>query len=138
VQKIEKENATIQLIGLADAAFTDVETMIETFYDLSQNTSDFTIMLAHRPEHIKVYARDNIDLVFSGHAHGGQVRMPFTSQGIIAPGQGFFPKYTEGVYTQNNTNMVVSRGLGPSVCPIRLFNRPELVVVTLEYIDKSQ
>ena len=82
-------------------------------------------------EYFNIYSKDNIDLVFSGHAHGGQVRLPFIG-GLYAPGQGLFPKYTRGIYKQNNTSMVVSRGLGNSIFPIRVFNRPELVVVTLK------
>ena len=68
--------------------------------------------------------------VFSGHAHGGQIRLPFVG-GIYAPGQGLFPEYTEGVYTEGKTNMIVSRGLGNSLFPLRVFNRPEIVVCEL-------
>ena len=89
------------------------------------------VLLAHRPELLEVYAACNVDLVFSGHAHGGQVRLPFVG-GLIAPNQGFFPKYTSGLHVLQNTTMVISRGLGNSIIPLRLFNRPELVVVTLE------
>ncbi|MDF2804609.1 MAG: phosphoesterase, partial [Anaerocolumna sp.] len=72
-----------------------------------------------------------IDLVFSGHAHGGQFRIPFIG-GLVAPDQGFLPKYTSGRYDKNNTVMYVSRGLGNSIIPIRIFNRPEIVVVKLK------
>jgi predicted MPP superfamily phosphohydrolase len=89
------------------------------------------VLLAHRPELLEVYAACNVDLVFSGHAHGGQVRLPFVG-GLIAPNQGFFPKYTSGLHVLQNTTMVISRGLGNSIIPLRLFNRPELVVVTLK------
>jgi len=71
-----------------------------------------------------------VDLVFAGHAHGGQFRFPFLG-GLFAPNQGLFPKYTSGVYTEADTSMVVSRGLSNSIIPVRVFNRPELVVVTL-------
>jgi predicted MPP superfamily phosphohydrolase len=90
----------------------------------------FQILLCHRPELFEIYARENIDLIFSGHAHGGQVRIPFVGA-IVAPDQGFFPKYSSGAYTQNQSTMIVSRGLGNSIIPIRIFNRPEIVVVTL-------
>ncbi|MNP80788.1 phosphodiesterase YaeI [compost metagenome] len=70
-------------------------------------------------------------MVFSGHAHGGQFRIPFVG-GLLAPNQGFFPKYTSGIYKEDNTSMIVSRGLGNSIFPFRINNSPELVVVTLE------
>ena len=91
----------------------------------------FTILLAHRPDYFREYAACGFDLVFSGHAHGGQVRLPFIG-GLFAPNQGFFPKYTSGVYEKDRTKMVVSRGLGNSVIPLRLFNRPEIVEVELK------
>lgn len=90
----------------------------------------FRILLSHRPEKLSVYTKNKFDLVFSGHAHGGQVRIPFIG-GIIAPQQGFFPKYTSGKYTKDNTVMIVSRGLGNSQAPVRVFNRPEIILTTL-------
>ena len=86
--------------------------------------------LFYRPEFIQNYAAEKIDLVLSGHAHGGQVRLPFIG-GLVAPNQGIFPTYTAGLYEKQNTSMVVSRGLGNSIIPQRIFNRPELVVVQL-------
>lgn len=77
-----------------------------------------------------VYKEFNFDLVFSGHAHGGQIRIPLIG-GILAPDQGFFPKYSEGIIKEGPTSIVVSRGLGNSIFPFRIFNRPELVVVSL-------
>ena len=74
--------------------------------------------------------RAGVDLVLSGHAHGGQIRLPFVG-GLIAPGQGLFPEYDAGLYTEGDTHMVVSRGIGNSVFPFRVNNRPEIVVVTL-------
>lgn len=91
----------------------------------------FHILLSHRPECLKIYAEQGVDLVFSGHAHGGQFRLPFFG-GLFAPNQGIFPKYTSGQYCQKNTTMIVSRGLGDSIFPQRIFNRPELIVVTLK------
>ena len=89
------------------------------------------MVISHRPEEFDVYASQKIDIVFSGHAHGGQFRIPGLG-GLVAPGQGLFPKYTSGAYREEDTTMVVSRGLGNSIIPIRIFNMPEIVVVTLK------
>lgn len=90
----------------------------------------FRLLLVHRPEMLARYARYGFDLILSGHAHGGQIRLPFLG-GLVAPGQGFFPRYSSGVYRENRSVMVVSRGLGNSLFPQRIFNRPEIVEVTL-------
>ncbi len=92
---------------------------------------EYTILLAHRPEHIKLYSEKGFDLVFSGHAHGGQFRFSLIG-GIYAPGQGLFPKYTEGVHTVGNTDIVISRGLGNATFPFRIGNNPEVIAVTLK------
>ena len=99
---------------------------------LSQvNISDgFTILSSHRPEYFNVYQNKNIDLVLSGHAHGGQFRLPLGG-GVIAPGQGLFPKYDAGAYTENGTTMIVSRGIGNSIIPVRINNPPEIVIIEL-------
>ncbi len=96
-----------------------------------KGVSGYTVLLAHHPEYIDKYAEHGVDLVFSGHAHGGQFRFPLIG-GLYAPGQGVFPKYTEGVHEYDDTAMIVSRGLGRSSFPFRFGNPPELVVVTLE------
>ena len=91
---------------------------------------EFRILLTHRPERLETYADCRMDLVFAGHAHGGQFRLPGIG-GLIAPHQGLFPQYTAGPYSRQNTTMFVSRGLGNSLIPIRVFNRPQVVVVKL-------
>ena len=128
----------ITLIGIEDPAFTndypsgkDDEYMEQTLGGLTAEDDGFTIVLSHRPELLSSYAKCNVDLVFSGHAHGGQFRIPFIG-GLYAPGQGFFPKYTQGVNVEKNTSLVISRGVGNSAFPFRLNNRPEIVLVTLE------
>jgi predicted MPP superfamily phosphohydrolase len=93
-------------------------------------SDNYRILLSHRPEAFYQYSSYGVDLVFSGHAHGGQFRLPFIG-GLYAPDQGYFPKFTSGIYRDGRTSMVVSRGLGNSVIPLRLFNRPEVVLVTL-------
>jgi predicted MPP superfamily phosphohydrolase len=102
-----------------------------------QNSIDstiFTILLSHRPERISELLPLNCDLVVSGHAHGGQWRIPYILEnGLIAPNQGFFPKYTNGEYFFGNTELIVSRGLArESTAAPRMFNRPELVIISLQ------
>ena len=89
----------------------------------------YSILLTHRPERVDAY--EGFDLVLAGHAHGGQVRIPFIG-GIIAPHQGFFPELTEDLHEENGTYLVISRGLGNSLFPFRVNNRPEVVLITLE------
>ena len=86
--------------------------------------------LQNKPIHLTKHSGQEFDLVLSGHAHGGQIRLPFTD-GLFAPNQGLFPKYTSGKFKKYNTDMIVSRGLGNSLFPFRIFNRPELIVTTL-------
>lgn len=88
----------------------------------------FHILLSHRPEFFETYVNQGFDLVFTGHAHGGQFRGPF-GVCVIAPDQGLFPKLTQHFHCSNGTTMYISRGLGNSVVPLRLFNDPEIVVV---------
>ena len=98
---------------------------------LQYNVENYpTILLSHRPELFDVYYKYDITLVMSGHAHGGQFRLP-TGDGLFAPSQGWFPKYTEGVHVMNDTHLVISRGLGHSSFPFRINNAPELVFITL-------
>ncbi|AUM65687.1 phosphoesterase [Brevibacillus laterosporus] len=136
---IKREGASIQLFGLNDPNFTATDdayestAMVDTKLKamLSKN-NEYTILLSHRPELFDIYAENSIDMVLSGHAHGGQVRLPFIG-GLVAPNQGFFPKYSEGVHEKEQTKMIVSRGLGNSIIPVRINNRPELVVITLDH-----
>lgn len=116
--------------GLYDSYSSTSDKFRETLISLAGDHEYYQILLAHRPELIEYYSEANYDLVFSGHAHGGQVRLPFLG-GLVAPGQGLLPEYTENVHDVGETSMVISRGLGNSLIPQRLFNHPELVVVTL-------
>jgi len=97
------------------------------------NAEQYSILLSHRPELFDCYTGYDFDLVLSGHAHGGQWRIPLIlPDGVFAPNQGWFPKYTSGVYEKNNTTMIVSRGLSQeSTRTPRIFNPPELVVINL-------
>lgn len=137
--KVSKENSYFQLLGIDDPAAVQDSTLESSKTDenikesLEENPNDesFKLLLAHRPEMLSLYAEYSFDLVLSGHAHGGQFRIPFIG-GLVAPNQGFFPTYTSGMHTLENTTMIVNRGLGNSIIPQRLFNRPEIVVVTLK------
>ena len=135
---IERGGETISLLGLADSDFTirgdmfgEVPAMVSTkLRNLVDDESRYTILLSHRPELFETYVDGGINLVFSGHAHGGQFRLPFIG-GLVAPNQGLFPKYDAGLYTDGSTSMVVSRGIGNSIIPFRFNNRPEIVLVEL-------
>ena len=125
------------LLGLADPDFlttsygegTDTK-QVQEWLNKWEPIPGYRILLSHRPELFNLYEDSGIDLVFSGHSHGGQIRLPLIG-GLIAPDQGWLPKYDGGVFQERNTTMVVSRGLGNSVMPLRLFNRPEIVEVVL-------
>lgn len=124
------DNSCAELCGVTFAGLNGACNKNDAVLTLSDDPS-CKILLAHMPHHIKNYARAGYPLVLCGHAHGGQWRIPFTKKGVYAPGQGLFPKLISGVHTEQNTMMVVSRGLGNSEFPLRLFNRPELVEVIL-------
>lgn len=91
----------------------------------------FKILIAHRPEHIQTYKKYPFDLVVSGHAHGGQVRIPFLVNGLLAPNQGWFPKYAGGMYTHDALTHIVSRGVSFNIRLPRIFNPPEIVVIDI-------
>lgn len=130
----------IALIGLDDPGFAAGEdwtlsegldqTQARLSALLAQAGDRFSLVLSHRPELLPAYAEAGADLVLSGHAHGGQVRLPGIG-GLFAPGQGILPRLTSGVYARGETRLVVSRGLGNSAFPLRVFNPPEIVTVTL-------
>lgn len=135
--RLSRDEEYITLMGIQDPSFTtdylfgDAESVAAATLSELQNESDrYTVLLSHRPELFNVYVDSQIDLVFSGHAHGGQFRLPFIG-GLVAPNQGFFPEYDAGLFSKENTTMVVSRGAGNSIIPLRFNNRPEIVVVEL-------
>ena len=134
---LSRAGESITLIGLRDPDFaagspgSPARRLEETLTALTQDASGFTLLLSHRPEYFSVYAGCGIDLTLSGHAHGGQIRLPFLG-GLLAPGQGFFPEYDAGLCREGDAQMVVRRGLGNSVFPLRVNNRPEVVLITLQ------
>jgi predicted MPP superfamily phosphohydrolase len=91
----------------------------------------YRILLSHAPERFDSYVEAGFDLVLAGHAHGGQFRLPLLG-GLYAPGQGVFPKYDSGIFAIGRTDMVVSRGIGNSVIPVRFANRPEVILIVLK------
>ena len=106
--------------------------VIRKHLDMLQSDGDgFTLLLSHRPELFETYVDCGIDLVLSGHTHGGQIRLPFIG-GLIAPGQGLFPEYDAGLFEEGNCRMIVSRGIGSSSFPFRFNNRPEIVLIELK------
>lgn len=135
VVEISRGDAKFRLVGLDDKSLADgtLGTLLNNAQNVAHEDSEkkeFTVVLAHEPQYLARYASTGVDLVLSGHAHGGQFRLPFVG-GIVAPDQGFLPEYTAGEYYMNGTEMIVSRGLGNSVIPVRLFNYPEIVCVEL-------
>ena len=107
---------------------------VENLFRKLENLKGIKIVLSHYPENFEYvgnysYNKYNFDIMFSGHAHGGQFILPGLG-GVFAPGQGLFPKYYKGIYGNKN-KLVVSRGLGNSGFPLRLFNRPDLVIVDI-------
>lgn len=112
---------------------TNAERMEAMMNDVVGNVPKeaFCLLLSHRPEYLELYDQYEVDLCLAGHAHGGQFRFPFIG-GVYAPGQGFFPKYTAGLYTTEDVKMYVGTGVGNSVIPIRIFNPPEILTIILE------
>ncbi|MBQ9415210.1 MAG: metallophosphoesterase [Clostridia bacterium] len=134
VLPLKKGGEQIMLIGVPDvsAYADDDERFRERLHELKEEAgSGFSVTLSHRPQYLPDYVLEELPLVLCGHAHGGQVRLPFVG-GLYAPEQGVLPRYTEGRYRVEHTQMIVSRGLGNSGFPVRVFNRPELGVITLK------
>ena len=125
----------INLAAISDPnafALSEKGTALESkIKELTENLdgTDFTLALSHRPEYFDIYTSYPLDLTLTGHAHGGQWRL-FGLAGY-ATGQGLFPKLTSGLHKKNNRDMIISRGLGNGKPIPRIFNIPELVVITL-------
>ncbi len=145
---------TLQICGIADPACAEIgidedavdlrkaamEAVTEKQLQSAAAGTDgrYSILLAHRPELIETYAKYGFDLVLSGHAHGGQVRIPGILNGLFSPGEGWFPKYAGGEYRVGETTMIVSRGLArESTAAPRIWNRPELAVIELLPEDQN-
>lgn len=124
---VNASGKTFDLIGLDDNSLTDgtLKTLLSEC-----NSETLNIVLAHEPHYIEKYAATDADLVLCGHAHGGQFILPLIGP-VVAPDQGIFPQYTSGAYRMDDMTMFVSRGLGNSIIPVRLFNCPEVVCIDL-------
>lgn len=135
---LEKDGKSYTLLGIRDPMFEIPKDSLEKsksviakkLITLTENGESYKILLSHRPEAFCEYVSADINLALTGHAHGGQAQIPFIG-GLIAPNQGFFPKYSEGLHQKKNTSMVISRGLGNSLCPLRFNNRPEVIFVEI-------
>ena len=133
IEIFKKGSSGLALMGLEDGIG-----FLSLYFDGIEGAKDIPrVLLAHRPEFFYSYCSDSNeirpDLVLSGHAHGGQFRIPFVDRGLVAPHQGLFPRYTSGLYASDNgVQMVVSRGLGNSIFPVRLNNRIHLPVIILQ------
>ncbi len=136
---IHRKNSHITLLGVADPKFypsSDKEgdrgMFRNNLLSFAEGRTGFNLLISHRPEFIHTYRDSGVDLVLAGHAHGGQFGIPFTDMGVFVPNQGLFPPYAAGYKQMGNTTMIISRGIGNSAFPFRLFNYPELVTVEFE------
>jgi predicted MPP superfamily phosphohydrolase len=128
---IERDGETICIAGLSDHSKLTTEYLREHL-----STDRYTILLSHRPEHFKTYLEAGMNLVLTGHTHGGQVRIPLVGA-LFAPGQGIFPSYDYGRFEESSTTMIVSRGLGNSSLPFRFNCQPELVIIDLKQSESK-
>ena len=129
--RVDIRGQKILLSGIDDPGFYGTGRYMRRLTELQQPTDDFTVLIAHRPDFCAHYDRD---LVLCGHTHGGLMRIPFLPGGLVAPGQGLFPRYAGGIYEYKpRKHMVVSRGLAKhtGVCP-RMWNSPEICIIDLD------
>ncbi len=138
---LEKGGDKIQITGIKDPAFKllyddseDEEIVKNKLKRLESEENLYKILLSHRPELFDLYCDEKYDLIFAGHAHGGQFRFPLIGA-LQAPKQGLFPKYTEGLYEKGESKMLLSRGVGYSKVPIRIYCRPQIILAELERIN---
>lgn len=130
--KLTVGDSSIVLAGVDDPnGPRDMKTPETLVSEIRENESDtFLVMLTHRNKFLHRYAQMGTDLVLCGHAHGGIIRLPFLG-GLIGPSREWFPDYTEGVYTDGLTKIIVSRGIGNKTGVPRFLNNPQIPVVIL-------
>ena len=134
-ETVNVNGVMIDICGVDDPTYlpeSEWQKQIEAAY-AQTDPSHVRILASHRPEKVEIYEKFNFDLILSGHAHAGQVRIPFANKGVFAPDQGFFAKYVNGLYNLNNGSVLeVSRGLARESTPLpRYFNHPEIVSIEL-------
>ena len=133
--ELERGGDSIVLAGIDDPnGYADQKTPQELAAEIVQEQGEnvYWLLLAHRNNRFESeYSLLGADLVISGHGHGGMIRLPFTD-GLISTDRTLFPSYTAGFYAENGSTLFASRGLGNSGPSFRLFNRPQIAVLTLE------
>jgi len=130
VETLHIRGGAVNISGMDDISYegADVVDSVRAFAGLQ----GFNVFLAHRPEFFELYLNRNIDLVLCGHTHAGQIRFPKIGAFAMS-GQGFLPKYVQGEFTDGQTTMIISRGLGSSGYPaVRINNPPDLVAVYVQ------
>jgi len=134
-QQMTIQDQTLYLCGIGDPRTYGAEVFSARLAALNaenQRRDGLSLLLAHRPARIGEYLPGGYDVILSGHAHGGQWRIPGLLNGLLAPGQGLFPRYAGGFYQMGSTAFIVSRGLAKESTRVpRLYNPPELVLVEL-------
>jgi hypothetical protein len=146
VETLTVKDCELNLVGMQDpstlykdkkyAYFDSKEETVQAILDdllgdnAAFNKGAFTILIAHRPEYFDLFASHDIDLAFTGHTHGGVMIMPFIGS-LYSRGEGLFPKYGAGIFTQDDFTMIINRGLAYPGVPLRIFDPPEIVVATL-------
>lgn len=133
---VEKDGMTFVITGMRDTSISKLDDVDFSFLSKRQVAdNECHLMLHHKPNLWRSYYPTDAsapDVVFSGHAHGGQIRLPFIKRGIIAPHQGFLPKYISGLYCyEDGSKEIVSRGLASNTNPVRINNRPHIPIVEL-------
>ena len=116
------------VLEAAGLTYEDAAPLLEKF---GKPWEGIRLLLAHNPDYLGAYAAWGADLVFSGHLHGGVIRIPFIG-GLLSPAREWFPKYDAGLYRVGGTVMNVNRGLGNSIIPFRLFNPPDISLIRLQ------
>jgi len=139
---LERNGEKIQITGIKDPSFKvlyddseDEDIVKSKFQRFKTEENVYRILLSHRPELFDLYCEEGYDLIFAGHAHGGQIRFPLIGA-LQAPKQGLFPKYTEGLYEKGESKMLLSRGIGYSKVPIRIYCKPQIILAELE-VERS-
>ncbi len=126
----------LEIVGISDHG-REMVYSVEQCNEMYQ-TDGYRILISHRPDYLSFYKEIETDLIICGHDHGGQWRIPFTHQGLIAPQKGFLPKYTEGIHLLGNHYLAISRGLASGNPHVpRLYNNPEIMMIRVQKDEKT-